>query len=397
MTALVIKLKFWPVRVCLCSNDAGRNDFFRQRFRDHAPESVRLPPKSAAMTPVTVNSGKWQKTALELLNPIQPVPRSANNDMVIARFEADPALDVLPVVEDDRPVGLINRHSLIDRFARPFRKELFGRKSCELFMDAAPLIVDQHAPIQELAMMLALAPKHYMFDGFIITGEGRYLGVGSSHELMAMITELQISAARYANPLTQLPGNVPINEHVDRMLAGDRSFVAAYVDIDNFKPFNDTYGYRRGDDVIQLLGQLICEAVNDQVDFVGHIGGDDFFVIFQSADWEFRCWEIVQRFARSVVAMVSREEDAMGGYMAENRKGEMVFHPLPTLSIGAVSVLPGSTESHREVAAAASEAKKQAKKERKAEPAGARHGNVFIERRRGLPGDSVTDTGRILN
>ena len=74
--------------------------------------------------------------------------------------------------------------------------------------------------------------------GFIVTGEGKYLGVGSSHDLMATITEMQISAARYANPLTQLPGNVPINEHIDRMLQAGTEFVAAYIDIDNFKYIN---------------------------------------------------------------------------------------------------------------------------------------------------------------
>ena len=73
--------------------------------------------------------------------------------------------------------------------------------------------------------------------------------------------------------------------------------MAAYVDIDNFKPFNDTFGYRRGDDVIQLLGNLICKMCDTRLDFVGHIGGDDFFVIFQSADWEVRCWELVEAFS----------------------------------------------------------------------------------------------------
>ena len=61
----------------------------------------------------------------------------ASNAEVIARFEAEPELDVLPVVQGTQPVGMINRHSMIDRFARPFRRELFGRKSCELFMDHA--------------------------------------------------------------------------------------------------------------------------------------------------------------------------------------------------------------------------------------------------------------------
>ncbi len=335
-------------------------------------------------------------TARSLLKAIEPVPFGASNAEVIERFEADPELDVLPVVQGSHPVGMINRHSMIDRFARPFRKELFGRKPCDLFMDHAPLVVDQYATIQELALMIALAPKHYLFDGFIVTGEGKYLGVGSSHDLMATITEMQISAARYANPLTQLPGNVPINEHIDRMLAAGSGFVAAYIDIDNFKPYNDTFGYRRGDDVIQALGRLVCEAADEAQDFVGHIGGDDFFVIFQSANWEIRCWSLVRSFAEAMDAMLGTEERAHGGYMAENRRGEIAFQPLPTLSIGAVRVGVGECESHREVAAAASAAKKQAKKKNKASGE-AFGGSVFIERRRVGQGEGMPETLRLLN
>lgn len=237
-------------------------------------------------------------------------------------------------------------------------------------------------------MMLAMAPKRYLMDGFIITDKGRYLGVGSSHHLMALITEMQISAARYANPLTQLPGNVPTNERLDRMLEARQRFVAAYVDIDNFKPFNDNYGYRRGDDVIQLLGKLIVECAHPQQDFVGHIGGDDFFVIFQSPDWEQRSWDIIARFGEAIAALVGQTEFARGGYMAENRKGEVVFQPLPTLSVGAVRVLPGEYESHREVSAAAALAKKQAKKAQRQTETHKR-GAVFMERRH--PASSVVN------
>lgn len=353
-----------------------------------------LDNRRVAVSPMADGSGRVP-TARSMLKAIDPLPVNASNDLAIARFEADPELDVLPVVNGSLPVGLINRHSLIDRFARPFRKELFGRKSCDLFMEHAPLIVDQHATIQELALMLALAPKHYLFDGFIVTGEGRYLGVGSSHKLMATITEMQISAARYANPLTQLPGNVPINEHVDRMLAGDCAFVVAYLDIDSFKPFNDTFGYRRGDDVIQSLGELICNAVDRRRDFVGHIGGDDFFVVFQSEDWEMRCWSLVTDFAERMQSLCGLDEKQQGGYMAENRRGELGLQALPTLSIGAVRVQPGQFDSHREVAAAASVAKKQAKK-------GARHGErliggrVFVERR-GAGDHAPTVSAKRLN
>lgn len=324
--------------------------------------------------------------ARSLLREVEPVDYEAHNDDVLARFDADPDLDVLPVVQGAQAVGMLNRHDLFDRFSRPFQRELFGKKGCGQLMDPAPLIVDQGATIQELAMMLALAPKQHLLDGFIITDNGRYLGLGSSHDLMALITEMQISAARYANPLTQLPGNVPINEYIDRMLAGTHSFVAAYIDIDAFKPFNDTYGYRRGDDIIQLLGQLICTAVDERQDFVGHIGGDDFFVVFQSADWEMRSWDIVRRFAEAMNDIAAQDELVQGGYYAENRRGEVVFQLLPTLSVGAVRIIPGEYESHREVAAAASDAKKQAKKDRK-EGRNLSNGSVFIERRRAIGHD----------
>jgi len=355
-----------------------------------------LSRQHVSLSPLSVGQGKMP-TARTLLKPIPPVPQDATNSLVIARFEADPELDVLPVVHEGVPIGMINRHSMIDRFARPFRKEIFGRKSCELFMDQAPLIVDQHATVQELALMLALAPKRYLSDGFVVTGDGEYLGIGSGHDLIATITEMQISAARYANPLTQLPGNVPINEHIDHMLKIKCNFVAAYIDIDNFKPYNDTFGYRRGDDVIHALGRLCCEIADQRQDFVGHIGGDDFFIIFQSGDWEMRCWQLCSLFSDAMNGLLSTEERAHGGYMAENRRGELGFQALPTLSIGAVRVGPGECDSHREVAAAASSAKKQAKKKSKdptSEPLGS---SLFIDRRRLGTGEIEALNSRFLN
>lgn len=323
-------------------------------------------------------------TASSLMHHITPVQIGTRNDDVIARFEAEPDLDVLPVLNGDVPVGLIHRHNMIDRFARPFRKEVFGRRPCELFMNAEPLIVDETEAVQALAIMISQAPKHHLFDGFIVTREGRYLGIGNSHDLMTIMTELQIKAARYANPLTQLPGNVPINEHIDRMLEEQRNFVAAYIDIDRFKPFNDTLGYRRGDDVIQLLGRLIRENTDSQFDFVGHIGGDDFMVVFQSSDWEIRCEAIIHKFAQAITELVPETDHSQGGYFAENRRGEVVFEALPSLSIGAVRVAPLQYESHREVAVAASDAKKQAKKKNNQNlPIGKGFGSggLFVERR----------------
>jgi EAL domain-containing protein (putative c-di-GMP-specific phosphodiesterase class I) len=151
-------------------------------------------------------------TVRQLLQIVTPLTPQMLNDQVFERFESHPEHIVLPVVlEDGTPHGLINRYSLIDRFARPFRREIYGKRLCTQFMNADPILVDQAMPVQELGQLLGRADHHQLVDGFVITENGRYLGIGSSQALMSLITDMQIQAARYANPLTQLPGNVPIN------------------------------------------------------------------------------------------------------------------------------------------------------------------------------------------
>jgi diguanylate cyclase (GGDEF)-like protein len=313
-------------------------------------------------------------TARTVLRHVEPVSPETPNDAVFQRLESQPDEHAVPVVKDGIPVGLINRHGLIDRFARPYRRELYGRRACSQFMDTSPLIVDHAISVQELGRLLSRSARHHLADGFIITEGGRYIGVGNSHDLMALITEMQIRAARYANPLTQLPGNVPIDEHIDRLLEGGVRFAAAYCDLDRFKPFNDVYGYRHGDDMIRILAETLLLHCDGALDFVGHIGGDDFLVLFQSHDWQARCERVIGHFEAHSRHLFSAEDLARGGILTEDRRGQQVLHALPGLSIGVVTVEPGSYHSHHEISTAAAEAKKQAKKL----PGSA----LFIERRR---------------
>ena len=217
--------------------------------------------KALARTGVAVypqrGAEKNAATILKLLNEVQTVPSKMTNNEVYEIFLKEPKLLIIPVVDGDEPLGLISRFDMIDHFARPYQRELYGKKSCRQFMDAKPLIAEQDTTLQELSFRMVQADAHHLFNGFIITDQGRYLGLGTGHDLMREITQMQINAARYANPLTQLPGNVPINEHIDRLLESGTRFWACYVDLDHFKPFNDVYGYRRGDDVIQLTGNML--------------------------------------------------------------------------------------------------------------------------------------------
>ena len=321
----------------------------------------------------TGSSPSGNVTVSSMTRRVEPVSPQTFSDEVCHRFNDDTELMSMPVVLNGAPLGLINRHEMEGRLARPFQRELFGRKSCMQFMDSMPLCIDQSSTVQEAALLVSRSARHHIYDGFIVTKDGKYLGIGSAHDLMGLITEMQIQAARYANPLTQLPGNVPINEHIDRLLEHRISFHACYFDIDRFKPFNDVFGYRKGDDIIVLLAQLLTEISNPRSDFCGHIGGDDFMVLFQSADWEQRCLEALRLFDQRIVDYVGPELMKNKGYFAENRRGQTVFYPLPTVSIGAIHVGIDVFESHREISAAAAEAKKNAKK--------SIGSSLFVERR----------------
>lgn len=295
------------------------------------------------------------------------------NNQVENLFLADPKLKIIPVVDEHQPIGIINRHNMIDRFSRPYQRELYGKKSCAVFMDINPLVVEHDTSLQQVSHLVVEADPDTLINGIIITENGRYLGLATGPDLMREITKMQIDAARYANPLTQLPGNVPINQHIDQLIQNQKSFLACYCDLDHFKPFNDVYGYQRGDEVIQMTSKVLSTYCDPQLDFIGHIGGDDFIILFQSDDWENRCNKILQDFAVAVREFYSNEDRDRGGYISEDRQGKKVFYPLISLSLGVIRSEAQQHYSHHQISVAAADAKKQAKRI---------HGNsLFIDRR----------------
>jgi diguanylate cyclase (GGDEF)-like protein len=145
---------------------------------------------------------------------------------------------------------------------------------------------------------------------------------------------------RQANPLTGLPGNVSIERELERRLTNHTPFVFMYADIDNFKPFNDHYGYRRGDQAIKLTAEIILEAVKgngSSEDFVGHVGGDDFVIISRPEKCDAIANLIVQRFDERIVKLLDQEDLDRGFVEVVNRKGTVDRFPLLTMTIAVVS------------------------------------------------------------
>ena len=301
-------------------------------------------------------------TVQKLLRKVPTVTSDMLNNEVYELFLNEPDLQVIPVVDNGKPLGLINRINMIEHFARPFERELYGKKFCTFFMNADPLLTEKDTCLQDLSRLITEGDPRHLINGYIIVDQGQYLGMGSGHDLMREITQIQINAARYANPLTQLPGSVPINEHIDRLLQSDTRFCTCYCDLDYFKPYNDVHGYRKGDDVIQMTGKIISDHCDPDRDFIGHIGGDDFIVLFQSDNWEERCRAMLVDFESAIRLYYSIEDLDRGGYVSEDRQGRKIFYSLISLSLGVVKICPGQFYSHHQIATAAVDAKRQAKK-----------------------------------
>lgn len=302
-----------------------------------------------------------EATACQLLIAAPVVAPSMSNDRLEAFFNGHPELHAVAVVDDGCPVGLINRRSFLDRYAQRYHKELFGRRGCALFMNENPLLIEHDTPLELLMKVLRGDDQRYLTDGYIIVDGGRYLGLGTGEELVHAVTELRIEAARHANPLTFLPGNIPISEHIARLLASGAEFAACYFDLNDFKPYNDLYGYWRGDEMIKLAASVIARNADPLRDFVGHVGGDDFVVLFQSDDCLLRCQRIVDAFNSEARKLFDAEEVAKGGIHGDDRRGTPTFFPLTTIAIGVVMVKPGFFVRAEDVASAAARAKRQAK------------------------------------
>ena len=144
---------------------------------------------------------------------------------------------------------------------------------------------------------------------------------------------------RRISPLTGLPGNVQIQAELKKQLAKKKDFSVLYLDLDNFKAYNDVYGFLKGDSIIQFTSNIIIDTVRESglPGFVGHVGGDDFIAIIQDVEHiEKLCQRIIVRFDREVKRFFNDEDIERGYIEIANRKGIIEQFPLTSISIAVV-------------------------------------------------------------
>ena len=280
------------------------------------------------------------------------------------RFQKNIKLSSLPIITNNgQPLGMISRNEFMTIFASRYGRDLHGRKPIRDFLNTAHTIVDINMPLKTLSTLITSGHNNDSQNMFIITQEEQYRGVGNIMDLLRQITELQITSASYANPLSELPGNVPISEYIKTALEQARGSSVCYVDLDNFKPYNDIYGYEKGDKVILETARILAEVSEGEAHFIGHVGGDDFIIIFENGHSEQLCEKIQTEFTQLHPSLYNEKHLAAKGIEAQDRHGNARFFPLLSLSIGMVKLhdFP-DIKTEAELAKHASIAKSLAKK-----------------------------------
>jgi EAL domain-containing protein (putative c-di-GMP-specific phosphodiesterase class I)/GGDEF domain-containing protein len=340
--------------------------YFIGRPAEH-PNHQLTPDALAAFTdtrvpvvaPARLRAGS-EPTAGDLVRAVTPVGADEPIAAVLARFEASTGLTAIPVADAEGAVtGVVSRTQLELVAASPESARLVSRP-CGEVADDAPIRVEASLDLGGLTALLVESDARRLADGFVILSSGRYLGMGTSADVMRALQSSRVLAARYTNPLTMLPGQVPINEHLERLLHNRVRFTAWFVEVDQMRGLNDGVGFEKGDALIHSTARMLESVCRPGMDFVGHISGSRFAVLLQSEDWHERALRALELFPEAVGAQVPAEVIERGYFVLRTRDGRDEVRPLPKLSIGILPVLPGVFGTRHEVMAAAKHAAQRA-------------------------------------
>jgi len=300
-------------------------------------------------------------------------------------FEVNPQASCVVILNDERPVAMITRDTLYRRLSTQYGLALYWDKPVVNLTEHQPLVLDAGASLEEASRLAMARPEHHLYDEFIVVEDGKYLGNVSVQSLLDAITRQQLELARFANPLTELPGNQRIQQEITRRLEQGSAFRLIYADLDNFKSFNDFYGFERGDQVLLLVRDLLEQALERYAEptaFLGHIGGDDFVILTAWDSYlEMARW-IAAEFDRRIPSFYDPAAREQGYILACDRQGQEQVWPLMTISLAIVDTGQRRYANHLELSEAAAEVKKAAK----AKPGSA----VFVDRREGPWGNYIS-------
>lgn len=225
---------------------------------------------------------------------------------------------------------------------------------------------DESNNLMPIIMLTAQGNEDDKLTGLELGADDYITKPFNPRELVSRVknTLLRIERNRLANPLTGLPGNNEIQAEINYRIANEALFSVLYLDVDNFKAYNDAYGFARGDTAIKMIADILADIIpvfGSQSDFIGHIGGDDFVVITSPQNADIICENIIKEFDERVPELYSSRDRKAGYISTKNRKGDIIRYLIMTISIAAVSNEFRVLYSPIQVGEIAAELKKKAK------------------------------------
>lgn len=276
-------------------------------------------------------------------NEITKIDAISSDSHIIEIFNAfrkNREMTFLPVVDkSSEPLGLIREKDLKNYVYSLYGKELLLNKGLgKSLLDFVSKcsIVDVNTGIEEI---LEIFSNDYYSEGIIITKEAKYYGFLSAKSLIRILNEKNLNIARNQNPLTKLPGNNLITNYISDILITNEKTSLIYFDFDNFKPYNDYYGFRQGDRIILLFSELMQKHLQKYNSFLGHIGGDDFFAGIKNHTFlevEKIIIDLNRKFKENAEDFYTQEDRERGYIISKDREGNTKEFPL--LCVSAVIV-----------------------------------------------------------
>ncbi len=215
--------------------------------------------------------------------------------------------------------------------------------------------------------VLAIVPEKYAIENWeklLVEDYIRRQDLETDFAARAHLSILRSERIVEINPLTRLPGNISINKEIQERIDGKKEFAFGYADLDYFKPFNDRYGFSRGDEVIKMTGRIILGVVKSkqpQLSFIGHVGGDDFVFIIDTTLAREAAQDIIKAFDSLIPGMYDPSDMKQGFIKSFDRKGKASQFPVMGISIGIAETHGRAFTHYGEVTEIAAEMKKFAK------------------------------------
>ncbi|WP_138493721.1 GGDEF domain-containing protein [Paenibacillus pinistramenti] len=278
--------------------------------------------------------------------------------VVNSLFKQDPKLEGVAIADKDGHPQLLMRSRFYQQIGTQYGYNLYMGRPVRLVIHTQPLVVDYDEAITDVSIQAMNRSNEELYDGVLVTREGQLHGAVSIRNLLLAVADLRAEMAIFLNPLTGLPGNRIIDDRLNQSV-GQECFSVLYIDLDHFKTYNDSYGFKLGDQLIQATAGLLRKHFAE--DFLGHIGGDDFIAILNHHDFEPRCRQVIGEFEK-LKQLFYNEEDWNNQYvMGEARNGDYVQMPLTSISIAVVTNRFGSFKHMDEIVDNATRIKKVCK------------------------------------